>query len=70
MRWFLVFGCVFVFTLAATPGFEAAAAKKGRWCAATTMEGKQTKWLCKSGQKCCYGLLSGKTCISASDICL
>jgi len=71
MRWLLLLGCVFAFTFAAPLSFEAAAAKKAsRWCSATTMDGKQTKWLCKPGQKCCYGLLSGKACIGASDICL
>ena len=61
MRWLLLFGGVFAFTVAA---------KKGGWCSATTMDGKQTKWRCKAGQKCCYSLFSGKACIGASDICL
>jgi hypothetical protein len=70
MRWLLLFGGVFAFTVAAPLGFEAVAAKKGGWCSASTMDGKQTKWRCKAGQKCCYSLFSGKACIGASDICL
>ena len=40
-------------------------------CAATAMDGKQAKWRCKAGQKCCFSWLSNKgTCIAASDLCL
>jgi hypothetical protein len=68
-RWFVVFGCVFAFALAAPLGLEAAAAKS-RICKATTMDGKQTKWRCKASQKCCYSMFSGRSCVGASDICL
>ena len=69
-RWFVIGGCAFALAVASPMGFEAAAAKKGKSCAATTMSGKQTKWKCKAGTKCCYNWLMGKgTCIAASDIC-
>jgi hypothetical protein len=45
VRWIMVLGCVFAFTLAAPAGFDAAAAKKKNVaCAATAMDGKKVKW--------------------------
>jgi hypothetical protein len=70
-RWFLLFGCAFALAIAVPTGFDAQAAKKVRWCKAATMDGKQTKWKCASGMKCCYDWLGGKgACIAASDVCL
>ena len=72
-RWIAVFGCAFAVTLAAPAGFDAHAQKKATStaCAATAMDGKQAKWRCKAGQKCCFSWLSNKgTCIAASDLCL
>ena len=69
-RSLILFGCVFAFALAAPLGLGAVAAKKSRICAATMMDGKQTKWRCKASQKCCYDWLSGKgACIATSDFC-
>lgn len=69
-RWFILFACAFAFTAAAPMGFEAHA-KRAKTCKATMMDGKQTKWRCKAGTKCCYNWLQGKgACIGANDICL
>jgi hypothetical protein len=71
-RWMAVFGCTFALILAAPTGFDAHAQKKAKSiaCAAKTMEGKQTKWRCKAGQKCCFNWLANKGgCVAASDIC-
>lgn len=48
-------------------GFDAEAKKaRGKSCVAKGMDGKQTKWQCKSTEKCCYDWLSSKgTCSSA-----
>jgi hypothetical protein len=72
-RWIAVFGCAFAVTLVAAAGFDAHAQKKATStaCVATAMDGKQTKWRCKAGQKCCFSWLSNKgTCIAASDLCV
>jgi hypothetical protein len=70
MRSILVVGCALGFMLAAPAGFEAAAAK-GKACVASTMDGKKTKWQCRTGQKCCFNWLMNKGgCVAASEICL
>ena len=73
MKWIGVFACTFALMLTAPAGFDAHAQKKATStaCAATAMDGKQTKWRCKAGQKCCFSWLANKgTCIPASDLCL
>ena len=71
LRLFVLTSLAFTFAVWSPFGFEAAAAKKSRACAATTMDGKQTKWRCKAGTKCCYDWFMGKGgCVAASDICL
>lgn len=71
-RWIVLFACAFAFIAAAPMGFEAQAKKRGaKMCAATMMDGKQTKWRCKAKMKCCYDWIGGKgACIGANDICL
>lgn len=71
-RCFVMFACVFAFALATPIGFEANAAKKSKSiaCAATAMNGKQTKWRCKVGTKCCFNWMANKgACVATSDIC-
>ena len=71
-RWIAIFGCTFALVLAAPTGFDANAAKrsKSKGCVATAMDGKQTKWRCKAGQKCCFNWFANKgACVAASDIC-
>jgi hypothetical protein len=70
-RWLVVFTCAFAFVAAAPLGFEAQAKKRGhRMCAAAGMDGKQSKWRCKAGQKCCYDWLAGKgNCVGANEVC-
>jgi hypothetical protein len=69
-RVFAIAGCVFVLALSAPIGTDAHAAKT-KWCAATGMDGKQTKWKCGPLQKCCYNWLAGKgMCVAASELCL
>jgi hypothetical protein len=65
---------VFGLVLASPVGFDANAAKKkarASACVSTGMDGKQTKWRCKAGQKCCFDWLANKgNCVGANDICL
>ena len=74
MRWIAMSVCTIALVAVAPTGFDANAAKKkarGAMCVSPAMGGKQTKWKCKAGQKCCYDWLVGKgTCVGASDICL
>ena len=69
-RWLVLFGCAFALALAAPIGSDAEAKKaRGKACVAKGMDGKQTKWQCKSGEKCCYDWLSSKgTC--SSSMCM
>lgn len=68
------FACTFALVLGAPMGFDAHAAKKKGGsiaCSATKLDGKQTKWRCKAGQKCCFNWLTNQgACVGASDICL
>jgi hypothetical protein len=70
-RCLVICGCVFALAIAAPLGSDAQAAKKGKWCSAAAMNGKQTKWKCKAGLKCCYDWMGGKgACVAATDVCL
>ena len=68
-RWFVLFGCMLALALATPIGSEAAAAKRGKSCAATAMDGKQSKWRCKASEKCCFDWFANKgTCAASSAI--
>ena len=71
-RCLMGFACAFAFALAIPVGFDAHAAKKSKSiaCASKAMDGKQTKWRCKAGTKCCFNWMANKgACVAASDIC-
>ena len=65
-RWLVLFGCAFPLALAAPMGLDAEAKARGKTCVAKGMDGKQTKWQCKSGEKCCYNSLMSKGTCSTS----
>lgn len=72
-RMLAVVSCALVFTFFVSVTFNAAAeAKSGRiMCKATAIGGKQSKWKCNAGQKCCYEVLTGKgSCVASSAMCL
>ena len=70
-RWFVLTACVFTFALATPMGFEAAAAKRGKACAMTAMDGKKSTWRCKASEKCCFNWFTNKgTCGPASGACM
>ncbi len=72
-RWFAIFGCGVALLVIAPIGFHtgAVAKPKGMICKATGLDGKQSKWACKAGQKCCFDWLNNKgACVAASSICL
>jgi hypothetical protein len=72
-RLLLVFGCVFALALT-TMGNDADARKRrgsASSCVMSGMDGKQTKWRCGRGQKCCYDWFMSKgTCVPRDQICL
>jgi hypothetical protein len=72
-RWLALISCALALTLVASMAFDGGAeAKSGKFaCKATAMDGKQTKWKCGAGQKCCFDFLMGKgSCVAASASCL
>ena len=72
-RWLAILGCVLGFTFIApiASDIQATAKPKSMMCKATGLDGKQSKWKCKAGQKCCFDWLSSKgACVAASSICL
>jgi hypothetical protein len=70
-RWFAVLGCALALSIIAPIGFDTGAAARGVVCKATGLDGKQSKWRCKAGHKCCFNWLTNKpACASASSICL
>lgn len=70
-RWLMVFGCVFALALSAPMGGEATAAKRGKACTSTGMDGKKSTWQCKTAEKCCFDWVSSKgTCVPASTVCM
>ena len=70
-RWFVLFASVLALALTTPMGLEAAAAKRGKSCAVTAMDGKQSKWRCKASEKCCFNWFANKgTCQPASAVCM
>jgi hypothetical protein len=72
-RWLALISCALAFTPVASAIFDdGAEAKSHRYaCKGTGIDGKQTKWQCGTGQKCCFDWLTGKgSCVASSGICL
>ena len=72
-RLLALMSCTLALILFASMAFDAGAeAKSGRiMCKATGMDGKQSKWKCSAGQKCCFDFLTSKgSCVASSAICL
>jgi hypothetical protein len=70
-RWIALF--TFALVVAVPIGFGAQAAKKhgSAICAAKSMDGKQTKWRCHHGQKCCFDSLTNTgTCVASTEACM
>lgn len=76
-RWITVLGFALAVTLSlafvSPTSFEVEAAKaaKNKQCAATQLDGKQSKFKCKTDEKCCFDYIANKgSCVAASAICL
>ena len=72
-RWLIIFACALPVVVASPIAFEGSAMAKSKamMCKATGWDGKQSKWACKAGQKCCFNWLLNKgACVAASSICL
>ncbi len=71
IRHIALLGCALALAMAVPAGFQAEAKGKNKLCAATALDGKQTKWKCKGAEKCCYELLTNKgKCVPAGQLCL
>jgi len=70
-RWVVLFAGALAVALVTPMGFEAAAAKRGKACAVTAMDGKKSKWRCKASEKCCFDWFANKgTCAPTSAVCM